>query len=619
MVVKRAGFIVSLFLFLYTVNAGAQQQHAAKVKIADSIAVLISHDKEDTIKVRHLNDLSRAWQVVGDISRAMESANDAVSLSEKLGDKKNIANSNNQLGAVYYSSGSYPEALEFNLKALGLFEVLGDKAGEASAYSNIGNVYKEQANYPQALDNYQKALVINTEIGRKHGIAATNSNIGVVYWDMGDYNKALDYYNKAVALDEELNDDNGKAADMANIGNIYSQQGDTAKAMENYNKALNLYGVLGNTGNLAIVSGNIGEVYLKEKKTALAEKFLNTSLTLAEKADNLEEMKRDYQVLAGMYAEQHDWQKAYDCNLHYNTLKETLVNIENTRKIVREQMNYEFEKKQAAQQAETDKQKLLHDDERNRQRMITVLVAAIALIIALLALFIFRMLRATQREKLIIEQQKMLMELKALRAQMNPHFIFNAINSIQHFILKNDPEAAQKHLTKFSKLIRKVLENSRHESIPLSEEVAMLELYVELESVRFSSKFKYSFTMGNGVDADKIMISPLLLQPFIENAIWHGLMHLKNKQGELTVSFERLNGSLKCTIDDNGIGRMASQSMKSLGSSHQPMGLSITHERVQVLNEVYNTNIEIKVTDKTDEQGSPAGTRVEVLIPLNLN
>jgi ligand-binding sensor domain-containing protein/anti-sigma regulatory factor (Ser/Thr protein kinase) len=209
------------------------------------------------------------------------------------------------------------------------------------------------------------------------------------------------------------------------------------------------------------------------------------------------------------------------------------------------------------------------------------------------------------------------MELKALKAQMNPHFIFNCIASIQHFIWKNNPEEADRYLSKFSKLIRNVLINSTHEYITLEVELQTLGLYIELERLRFSSKFEYKFILEEGLPQENLLIPPLIIQPYVENAIWHGLMHLENKTGELTIRVETKDGFLKCIVDDNGIGRKKSLEIKG-AKKHRSVGLSITKERLENLNALYQSNLSVQLIDKYNEHGEGTGTTVEIFIPLNI-
>jgi LytS/YehU family sensor histidine kinase len=258
------------------------------------------------------------------------------------------------------------------------------------------------------------------------------------------------------------------------------------------------------------------------------------------------------------------------------------------------------------------------DAKTKRQQSINLLITLIAVIIALIAVIIYRLWISAKKEKTLAEKEKILMELKALRAQMNPHFIFNAINSIQNFILDNDQDSAQKHLSRFSKLIRMVFENSGYENIPLDEEIKMLELYLEFEMVRFSSRFRYKITVDDSLDKSHTFIPPLIIQPYVENAVWHGLMHLKDRQGEVIINFERHNNQLKCTVDDNGIGRAHSMELKK-DSVHKSMGLSITAERLEIGNKLFKSKMSVNFTDKLNKDGTSAGTRVELLVPTIIN
>jgi ligand-binding sensor domain-containing protein len=230
-----------------------------------------------------------------------------------------------------------------------------------------------------------------------------------------------------------------------------------------------------------------------------------------------------------------------------------------------------------------------------------------------------QLLKKQVLEKAEVNRKIADLKLMALRAQMNPHFIFNSINSIQLFILKNDTDSAHKHLSRFSKLIRHVLENSKHEYITIVEEIRTLELYIELERLRFSSKFDFKIIVNDEINIENVLISPLLIQPYVENAIWHGLMHLKQRPGELTITLEKSNSLLKISIEDNGIGRKNSMAFKR-DRTHKSVGLSINKERVEIMNSLHhNSALTVQFIDKKDDQGEPLGTRVEIFLPFLLN
>lgn len=207
-------------------------------------------------------------------------------------------------------------------------------------------------------------------------------------------------------------------------------------------------------------------------------------------------------------------------------------------------------------------------------------------------------------------------ELRGLRSQMNPHFIFNAINSIQNFVLKNDSKSAQKYLTKFARLIRSVLENSKHDFILLRKEIEALELYIELEVLRASFGFDYEIIIEDNVTVDHYYIPPMIIQPYVENSILHGLSALTMRKGKLTITFSQTNNILNCTIDDNGIGRKKAIEIKSRkDSGRKSMGMEVTKDRIDILNLQDNISSKINIIDKVEDD-IPMGTTVEIFIEI---
>jgi two-component system, LytTR family, sensor kinase len=207
-------------------------------------------------------------------------------------------------------------------------------------------------------------------------------------------------------------------------------------------------------------------------------------------------------------------------------------------------------------------------------------------------------------------------ELKSFQSQINPHFIFNSLNSIKGYILKEKPKDAVKYLTDFANLIRSVLQKSQSSMISLEDEIEILKLYIELEQMRFDNKFKVEYVIDNQVDLTFIKIPALLLQPYIENAIWHGLMH-KEGEGKLSIEISKQSNDIICLIDDNGIGREKSiQYKNNLTTKHKSLGLQINQDRVHVLNELNNYNISIEIIDKKSNDFLPTGTSVYIKIPM---
>jgi ligand-binding sensor domain-containing protein/uncharacterized membrane-anchored protein YhcB (DUF1043 family) len=237
---------------------------------------------------------------------------------------------------------------------------------------------------------------------------------------------------------------------------------------------------------------------------------------------------------------------------------------------------------------------------------------------ALIIIFIrLRIKGVKNKEKRKTELNKKIanIELQALRAQMNPHFIFNTMTSIQHYISNNDTDAALKYLSKFAKLMRSIIGNSKQQMIPIAEELNALNLYLELEIMRFTDKFEYKIIVDQNIDPNYDRIPSMLIQPYVENAIIHGLLP-KQGHGKILIHLQKQKDNILCTVEDNGIGRERSKEFKkNRVQQHKSMGMSITQERLDILNSSLNQNLNAQIFDLY-ENGEPAGTKVQIMIPL---
>jgi len=225
-----------------------------------------------------------------------------------------------------------------------------------------------------------------------------------------------------------------------------------------------------------------------------------------------------------------------------------------------------------------------------------------------------------QRLNLIAEQFRQRIaqtEMAALRSQMNPHFIFNCLNSIQYFTAQNDAEKASDYLTKFSRLIRLVLENSKSERVTLANELETLRLYIEMEAMRFQQKVHYVIEVAETIDTDSIQMPPLLLQPFVENAIWHGLMH-KEEGGTVHIAVQQpAEHLLHVEITDDGVGRQKATEYKSKSATrNKSFGMKMTAERIELINQLYHTQTQVAIIDLVDTRGQATGTKIVVEIPV---
>ena len=366
-------------------------------------------------------------------------ANQALTLANSLPNGVGrgwTSSSNNAIGVVYFQQGNYPKALDYYLKALKIDEELNDKSGMADILVNIGIFYKDQGDYPKALDYYFKALKIDEELleqaqhrrnddeirKEEKGIAADLSNIGLTYYEQKDFSKTLDCYFKALKIDEELENKNGIAIRLGNIGLVYDAQKNYPKALDYYSRALKMREELGDSYLIAITLSNIGSLYTMQNKYGDAYNYLYHALALDASNGEKDGVKDDYEQLSKLYEKStsplpdtvggkilNKEEMRLRSMYYYKrsiAIRDTIFSEENKKQLVRKEMNYEFDKKEAATKAEQDKKDAVTTAEKQRQKVITYSVSVGLLLVLLLALFIFRGYRQKQRANTIITQQK---------------------------------------------------------------------------------------------------------------------------------------------------------------------------------------------------------------------
>jgi sensor histidine kinase YesM len=246
-----------------------------------------------------------------------------------------------------------------------------------------------------------------------------------------------------------------------------------------------------------------------------------------------------------------------------------------------------------------------------------LLLSALLLIGMILTVFRLRMhqIRRREKEKMNVQMQIAELELQVLRAQMNPHFMFNSLNSIKNYILKHETAKAAEYLSSFAHLIRLILQHSRERTISLQDELEMLLLYIDLEKLRFREGFEFIYEVNEEINTSHVQIPPMIIQPYIENAIWHGLLH-KDQDRRLALRVSIDEKQVTCEIEDNGIGREQAAKIRSKSATrYKSMGMGITQDRITLMNSMSALGIRIDLIDKTNGAGHPSGTLVKIHIP----
>lgn len=555
-------------------------------------------------------------------ANSLEYLNKCLAVANQNKDYSMVCDVYNSMGIVYKRIGDYPSSQESYLKSLKVIDSFNLQINAASVYINLGVLHDLMDEREEAIASYQKALEIYDGPDPEAMKNDVEVNLAIMSYTDGDYQTALDKFLKIVPYwSQEGN--NIKLYDLySNIGHCYLQLEQWDNAEEYLFKALDLANQLSLKQGQAFVYQNLANLMLQQNKLNQAMRYSNDNLKVLEGMEGTYERKKEaHEKAYEIYQASGQLEKAI---FHLNKTmdyKDSLMNETKVKEIENLQVRHEVYVKDREIEANTLELALLNTRvEQNRKRTLYLIVISILLLFSASLLY-FRYLAKkrsnailSEKNRLISEQRDTIgqmnrqLEKRMLRAQMNPHFIFNSLGSIQHLISTNDKIGALTYLSKFSKLLRQVLESSVNISLVLSEEIELLKIYVELEALRFDHSFSYQFEIDENLDIDAHEVPMLLVQPYIENAIIHGLMP-KEGNKELKVSFTDKGDNIECVIDDNGVGLTQTEARKSNRISR---GMSITERRIQALKQ-HSTQQLVKIENLSD--GNRSGPRVTILIP----
>ncbi len=630
---------------------------------------LSKHPLPDTNRLNILYQLAFTY-IYRNPDKGLSTADEALQLAKKLNNPLGMAHAYHGKGACYYTKANYDSSLYFLRLGLAIFEKANQSQFIARSLNRIGSCYLSLSDYKAALSEFQKMLVIADEDKTNNSLikalkGSASGNIALIYYQLGDNKKTLFYDSISLQVFQQ-------AGDSMNVANMYNNLADIHLMNENYDaataynlKALRINDSLGNKEGKGNNYSSLGTTYLKLKKYSQAIDYLNKSVAifnelgaksnasqalahianlydiapdsilikngikpserfekvvyyqnqaiqLAKEIKDLDKISSQWKALSVVYEHHQQFEPALAAYKEYTIIHDSIAGDKKQQDIVRQEVRFEAEKKEAILNAE-------HSSALKRQQFIknAIIAGAAILLIAGLAVFSFYKRRrdAVEKQKEAeLKSQVSETEMKALRAQMNPHFIFNSLNSISDYIARNNTKVADEYLSKFAKLMRLILENSEKKEVSLAEDIKALELYMQLESMRMNNKFTYEIRVDDAIDKENTLIPPLILQPFVENSIWHGIAK-KEGQGKITVSIKKEDDTINCIVEDDGIGRQATGEITALkdNTARRSLGMKITKERIDIINKVKKTNATVKLTDLQP------GTRVEVKLPLELS
>jgi Tfp pilus assembly protein PilF len=554
-----------------------------------------------------------------DDEKAIEYFNKAIEVSKQSGNKNEVAISQQAIAQIDIRKGYNTKALDLLYECLKIFEETGDEIGVADVHLSIGDICYLQREYKKAIEHHKKSRELYIKNNYEVAISTINFKIGVDYNAAMDYPKALEYLQKSI--DAVENSDYGASSvAYSNIAQIYVYQNNYDKALEYAKKGLNISESTQNKVEMNHGHIILSRIFTFQKKYALAISHAEDALVIGQGINHPAEITMAANQLYEIYKETKQEAKASKYHELYIESKSILDNQESKNALLEQKLKYEYEKKELINKSENDKKldALTAVSERNNL-MKNIWLIVFASILILLAISSFFLYRNFKQKSIINTQKNNLLKQKLLVSQMNPHFIFNSLNAIQNYIFKQDSLKAGDYLSQFSELIRMILDYSRKDYISIEAEARLLNTYLELQKLRFENKFDYAIVIDPKIERDSIFIPPMLAQPFIENAIEHGIFYKKDK-GRVDVRLFYENNFLVYEIEDDGVGMEEAMKLKNkLKSSYESLATVITKERMSNLSEQGKSNIEIQILDKKNISSGNSGVKVKFIVPFKEN
>ncbi|NND24436.1 MAG: tetratricopeptide repeat protein [Flavobacteriaceae bacterium] len=604
----------------------------SKPSIYNDLENLFGHFKRDSLKMKRLAVLSEsisypegesyALIALGNIYRDFSEYDKAIEFHTKAEELAIIADnvslriiSLNMLGVDYRRMDIVPSALNNHAKALTIASSVEDpspdiKRSEAVSLNSMGNIYLALKQYDLALIQFNESLNVEIDEENKLGLAINYHNIGYAKEGKGLLDEALKDYSTSLKYNNEIDSEIGRSICYNSIGEVYIKKEMYSEGVNYIKKALEKAIAVQDQFYIATSYASLGWGQSEMGEMEDAEKNLNLAIEIAQEYNLKSTEVEARNHLAELSLKKKDYQKALNEYQKAINLEKTITNERNLNYINDFILKYENDRKSNTIKALTSENEIVKS--RLEKFQLFLLLGALAMLLSVILFAIYNRNKKLQQEKKILT-----LEQDMLRSQMNPHFIFNSLNSIKLYIINNEKENAVYYLNKFAKLIRKILIATSEKDIQLSDELETMSLYMNIENIRFANEIDFKITIAKNVNPESIRVPSLILQPFLENALWHGLSSKKeNKIITLDVSMVD-SKYVTIEITDNGVGRKASAMINNNKTlKRKSVGINLTKERLENFSKGYNSMYNIEILDLYDENNKPNGTKVVLDIPI---
>lgn len=642
---------------LNTLNALAASlsfEDKVKCQFYASQALSLAEELEDNegIAAAYRN-FGRSEFYDGNYPKALEYFQESLNLYEIQDNKYFVAQLLEDLATTHFFARNLDKAFELIHEALAVFRskdkegnTIGNARDTMTTYSRVGLPYRMIGRSDISKNIYLNYIIL----GKEHNFEITDMMLhhgllAMCYFEIGNSDSAFYYFDQAAKYpDVNLSIPALKREHMRRMAIIHLKLGHTDTATLLLKNAFQWFAKRGFLLQSQKASKQLGDIYLNyemldsakfyyyKSEELLSEMIRNGSYYRYDTMKYIvsyghelyipftrKEMKEAiyqqaivlYDSIYSLFTRKNQIQMANKYLIFCSDAKDTLTLIQRNRETIEIQTRYESERKDA-EILTLSQQNQLNELQLSQTRWFIFGLIGLVVLIILFALVLIR------QNQLRNSQQTLLFQQRLFRTQMNPHFIFNSLSSIQHLVVNEDPEKASIYLAKFSTLVRSVLYSSNKDLITIDNELKTIESYLALQKIRFSKKFEYKIDVDPQIDTESLTIPPMLAQPFIENAIEHGIKHKKD-HGNIFIRFGLTDGSIHLEVEDDGVGRAKARELeKEMKKDHQSMATKITEERLRIINKKRKQKISLTITDLKDKSENPTGTKVSIVLPIDV-
>ncbi len=557
--------------------------------------------------INSLNVLSYLARQQRDLDKARVHIEKAIATAREVKDTLPLANALNDLGNLYKEMALNSQAIDKYFEALRLWELKNDLAGISIAYGSIGLAYFYQKDFDKALEYTKKHFTLSEKRGDLWEMSKMCNNIAQIFTSINLHDSAMVYHRMSLRLNREMSIPSGEANACYVIASTFLNLRQTDSAFWYIRKAFEI-----SSSHELIIPPEyyvtIGKIQLMKGNYRLAADNCLKAYSLAKEKEVPLIVSSASLLLSEIYARSDRENLAYKYLKEHMQLKDSISNDEFLTQITRMEIQYDFDKKQKAAEYAQMQERMVSDNKIKQQ---SLYLKGLLILLAIVALFSLLIIRHNQ---LRARYAHIDLEQRLLRAQMNPHFIFNSLCAVQDFILSGKSQKANTFLTKIARLMRNILENSREEFISLNKEIETLKLYLDVQQLRFETGFDYEIAVQETIDPENVSVPPMLAQPCVENSIEHGLLP-SGEKGKISICYTLKDGLIMLEVTDNGVGRRQAASAPEGIMKKQSVSTGLTEKRLAHFRRTMKEkNISYNISDLYDADVA-AGTKVVMMLP----